>query len=373
MAYRPTSDRILFITATLLTVFGLVMVYSASSTIAASKYGASSHFFVRQLAFAVAGYVMMIALMRTDYRVWERRQKALWWLLAVCLGMLVLVFTQPTVNGAHRWFRYGPLSFQPSEIAKLAILIFLASYLKKHESEINELRTILLPCLALVGLFAGVIAIEPDLGQAVCVLAITVLLLFIAGLSWAYIAGAALLSIPAFYFGVVCVPYRWERVRVFLNPFHDPLGAGWNVSQSLTAVGNGGILGLGLGDSRQKMFFLPEAHSDFIFAVISEELGLLGAGFVLVLFLIFFYRGLKITFRAPDRFGFYLGMGITLLVVLQALVNISMALSLMPAKGIALPFVSQGGSSLLLNLMATGILLNIAQYGEEHSRKVQRA
>jgi cell division protein FtsW len=372
MAYRPASDRILFITTTLLTVFGLVMVYSASSTIASSKYGASYHFFVRQLAFAVVGYVMMIVLMRMDYRVWERK-KPLWWLLAGCFALLVLVFTQPTVNSAHRWFRYGPLSFQPSEIAKLGLLIFLASYLRNHESEINDLRTRLLPCLALVGLFAGVIAIEPDLGQALCVLAITVLLLFIAGLSWVYIAGAGLLSIPVLYFAVVRVPYRWERVRVFLNPFHDPLGAGWNVSQSLTAVGNGGILGLGLGDSRQKMFFLPEAHSDFIFAVISEELGLLGAGFVLLLFLIFFCRGLKITFRAPDRFGFYLGMGITLLVVLQALVNISMALSLMPAKGIALPFVSQGGSSLLLNLMATGILLNIAQYGEEHSRMVRRS
>ena len=372
MAYRPTSDRILFITATLLTVFGLVMVYSASSTVALSRYGASAHFFIRQLAFAVAGYVMMIALMRTDYRIWEK-EKPLWWLLAGCFVMLVLVFAQPTVNHAHRWFRYGPLSFQPSEIVKLVLLIFLASYLRKHESEINDLRTRLLPCLALVALFAGLIAIEPDLGQALCVLAITVLLLFIAGLSWVYIAGAGLLSIPVFYFGVVRVPYRWERVKVFLNPFHDPLGAGWNVSQSLTAVGNGGVLGLGLGDSRQKMFFLPEAHSDFIFAVISEELGLLGASFVLLMFLIFFYRGLKITFRAPDKFGFYLGMGITMLVVLQALVNISMALSLMPAKGIALPFVSQGGSSLLLNLMATGILLNIAQYGDDHSRKVQRA
>ncbi len=372
MAYRPTSDRILFITTTVLTVFGLVMVYSASSAVASSRYGASSYFFLRQLAFAAAGYVLMIALMKIDYRVWEK-EKALRYLLVGCAGLLILVFSQPTVNHAHRWFRYGPLSFQPSEIAKLVLLVFLASYLRKYDPEINDLRTRLLPCLALVGLYAGLIAVEPDLGQALCVIAIAVLLLFIAGLSWGYIAGAFLLSVPVFYFAIMRVPYRWERIRVFLNPFHDPLGAGWNVSQSLTAVGSGGILGLGLGDSRQKLFFLPEAHSDFIFAVISEELGLVGASFVLLLFLVFFYRGLKITFRAPDKFGFYLGMGITLLVVLQAFVNISMALSLMPAKGIALPFVSQGGSSLLLNLMATGILLNIAQYGEENSRKARRA
>ena len=191
MAYRPTSDRILFITTTLLTVFGLVMVYSASSAVASSKYGASSYFFIRQLAFAAAGYVLMIALMQIDYRIWEK-EKMLRYLLIGCAGMLVLVFSQPTVNHAHRWFRYGPLSFQPSEIAKLVLLIFLASYLRKYDPEINDLRTRLLPCLAVVGLYAGLIAIEPDLGQALCIIAITVLLLFLAGLSWVYITGAFL-------------------------------------------------------------------------------------------------------------------------------------------------------------------------------------
>jgi cell division protein FtsW len=218
--------------------------------------------------------------------------------------------------------------------------------------------------MGLIGLFVGLIVIEPDLGQAACITAIAALLLFVAGLSWWYVVGSALLAVPAFYFGVVCVPFRWERIRVFLNPFHDPLGSGWHVTQSLTAIGSGGITGLGLGASRQKLFFLPEAHSDFIFAVIAEELGLIGAGFVVLLFLIFFYRGLKITFRAPDAFGFYLGLGITLLVATQAFINISMVLALLPAKGMALPFVSQGGSSLMLNMMATGMLLNIAHYGE---------
>ena len=364
MAYKPTSDRVLFITTTLLTLFGLVMVYSASSMVSSSRYGTSSYFFLRQLAFAALGYALMIGLMNVDYHAWQKKA-VLKWMLAGCAILLILVLFQPAVNGAHRWLRFGALSFQPSEIAKLALLAFLAWFLNGHDSEVNHVGKRLLPCLAVVGLYAALIAVEPDLGQAVCIAAITALLLFIAGLSWIYVGGAVLLAIPAFYFGVVCVPFRWERIKVFLRPFHDPLGAGWHVSQSLTAIGSGGASGLGLGASKQKLFFLPEAHSDFIFAVIAEELGLIGAAAVLVLFVLFLYRGLKITLRAPDKFGFYLGFGITMLVAMQALVNISMVLALLPTKGIALPFISQGGSSLLLNLMATGILLNIAQYEEK--------
>ncbi len=364
MAYKPTSDRVLFTATTLLTILGLVMVHSASSMVASFKYGMSSYFFLKQLLFAALGYTLMIVLMNVDYHTWQRK-KPLGWMLAICAVLLVCVFFQPAVNGAHRWLRYGQLSLQPSEIAKLALLIFLARYLSRHDSEINMAGKRLLPCVGLVGLYVALIAFEEDLGQAACVAAITALLLFISGLSWIYVAGAAMLAVPAFYFGVVCVPFRWERIMVFLRPWHDPLGAGWHVSQSLTAVGSGGILGLGLGASRQKLFFLPTAHSDSIYAVISEELGLIGAGAVLLMFAVFFYRGLRITFRAPDRFGFYLGLGVTMLVVLQALVNISMVLALLPTKGIALPFISQGGSSLLLNLMAAGILLNISQYGEK--------
>ncbi|NWG13102.1 MAG: putative lipid II flippase FtsW [Acidobacteria bacterium] len=364
MAYKPTSDKILFIVTALLTIFGLVMVHSASSMVASFRYGMSSYYLLRQLAFAALGFTLMITLMNVDYHTWQRK-RPLKWILVVCAIMLVLVFLQPPINGSHRWIRYGPLSFQPSEFAKLALLMFLATYLNRHDSEINMLRMRLLPCMCLVGIYAALIAREEDLGQAACVIAITALMLFIAGLSWLYVAGTVALGAAAFYFFVVCVPWRWERILVFLRPFHDPLGAGWQVSQSLTAVGSGGILGLGLGASRQKLFFLPTAHSDSIYAVISEELGLVGAAAVLLLFAIFFHRGLKIASRAPDRFGFYLGLGITMLVVLQALVNISMVLALLPTKGIALPFISQGGSSLLLNLVATGILLNISQYGEK--------
>jgi len=191
---------------------------------------------------------------------------------------------------------------------------------------------------------------------------ITVVLLFVAGLAWQYMAGAALLAVPVFYFFVVRFPFHMARIKIFLNPFQDPLRTGWQISQSLTAVGSGGLSGLGLGASKQKLFFLPEASSDFIFAVIGEELGLLGTCLVAFAFLLFFYRGIRIALKSPDRFGFYLGLGITLMVTIQGFINISMVLAMMPTKGIALPFMSQGGSSLLLNLLATGVLLNLSHH-----------
>ena len=362
MAYKASNDRMLFITASLLTIFGLVMVYSASFVIAASKHGVSYYYFLRQLGFGAAGYLLMIALMNVDYHVWQK-EKILRLLLLLSAGSLVFVLLQPKVNGAHRWLSIGPFSFQPSEFAKLAVLLFVAAYLHKHGPEINVLRRLVVPLL-LVGLFAGLIGIEPDLGGAVCLAFISILLLFIGGLSWKYIGAVALASVPVLYLSIVRVPFRLDRVMSFLDPFHDPLGASWQISQSLTAVGSGGPWGLGLGASKQKLFFLPEAHSDFIFAVVGEELGLLGTCFICLAFLIILFRGVKIAFKAPDLFGYYLGLGITLMVVIQAFINISMVLALMPTKGIALPFISQGGSSLMLNLVSAGILLNISQYGE---------
>jgi cell division protein FtsW len=364
MAYKATSDRLLFIVTSLLTIFGLVMVYSASSVVASTKFGISYYYFLRQLAYATLGFLAMVFLLNLDYHFWQK-EKVVKLLFILSAASLVLVLAQPSVNGAHRWLRYGPLiSFQPSEIAKLVLIVFLAAYLHKREGEINQPWRGLLPCIAAIGVFAGLIGIEPDLGQAVCVIVIAALVLFLAGLNWKYIAVAVLLSIPVAYFAVVRVAFRWDRIKSFLNPFYDPLGAGWQISQSLTAVGSGGPWGLGLGASKQKLFFLPEAHSDFIFAVIGEELGLLGTCFLAVAFLVFFYRGMKIAFKAPDRFGFYLAVGITLMIVIQAFINISMVLAMMPTKGIALPFISQGGSSLMLNLLATGVLLNISHYGE---------
>ena len=360
MAYKPSSDKVLFITTGLLTIFGLVMVYSASSVLATSQHGMSYYYFLRQLVFAGIGFLLLMILMNVDYHVWQR-PNVIRIMLIICAIALVFVLAQPKVNGAHRWLRYGGyISFQPSEVAKLCVLMFIAAYLQKHESEINQPVRRLLPFGIVLGLFAGLIAIEPDLGQALCLCMIAGILLFIAGLSWRYIAGAALLAMPVIYFLVTLFPFRMERMQTFLDPFHDPLKSGWQIAQSLTAVGSGGFAGLGLGASKQKLFFLPEASSDFIFAVIGEELGLIGTCLVAIAFLVFFYRGMRIVLRAPDRFGLYLGLGITLMVVLQGFINISMVLAMMPTKGIALPFISQGGSSILLNLVATGVLLNLS-------------
>ena len=364
MAYKSGGDRILFITTGLLTIFGLVMVYSASSVVASSQHGMSSYFFLRQLMYAGIGFVLLMLLMNVDYHVWQK-PKVIRALLIISAIALAFVLTQPKVNGAHRWLRYGGfLSFQPSEIAKLVVLMYVASYLQKYECEINQPIRRLLPFGIVIGLFAALIAIEPDLGQALCICMIAGVLLYVAGLSWRYIAGAALLAVPVIYFFVIRVPFRLERIKSFLNPFHDPLGSGWQISQSLTAVGSGGFAGLGLGASKQKLFFLPEASSDFIFAVIGEELGLIGTSLVAIAFLVFFYRGIRIILRSQDRFGFYLGLGITLMVVLQGFINISMVLAMMPTKGIALPFISQGGSSILLNLLAAGVLLNLSHHNK---------
>jgi cell division protein FtsW len=360
MAYKPTSDKLLFFTAGFLTIFGLLMVFNASSIMAASQHGTSSYFFLRQLMHAGIGLIVLIVLMHIDYHVWQK-PKVLVWLLTLCIVALVLVFTQPPINGAHRWLRFGGfITFQPSEITKLILIMFVAWYLHRYETEINQPTRRLLPFLSVIGFFAALIAIEPDLGQALAIGLIASILIGVAGLSWLYIAGAFIMSIPAFYFLVMQVPYRWERISAFLDPFNDPLGSSWQITQSLIAVGSGGFSGLGLGAGKQKLYFLPEANSDFIFAVIGEEAGLIGTSLVVIAFLFYFFRGIRIALRTQDRFGYYLALGITLMVVLQGFINISMVLAIMPTKGIALPFISQGGSSLLLNLAATGILLNLS-------------
>jgi cell division protein FtsW len=314
---------------------------------------------VRQLAHAGLGFFLLVLLMNVDYQVWQR-PKVLKVLMGISALVLLFVLTQPKINGAHRWLHFGGLTtFQPSEIAKLIVLMFVARFLQKYESEINQPKR-LLYIGAVVGLFAGLIAKEPDLGQAITLCMIATIMLIIAGLAWRYIAVAVVLVMPALYFFIRLEPYRWRRIKAFIDPFQDSLDSGWQITQSLIAVGSGGVSGVGLGASKQKLFFLPEASSDFIFAVIGEELGLIGTSLVVCAFLVYFFRGIRIVLRSQDPFGFYLSLGITLMVAMQGFTNISMVLAMMPTKGIALPFMSQGGSSLLLNLAATGILLNVS-------------
>jgi cell division protein FtsW len=359
MSYKPSSDKTLFFTAGLLTIFGLVMVYSASSVIASSEHGTSSYFFLRQLAHACLGLILLLALVNIKYQFWQK-SNILIGLIFVSVAMLVYVFTQPKINGAHRWVQFlGITTFQPSEIVKLIAIMFTAWFLQKYEHEINHPKR-LLGIGAVIGLLAWLIYKEPDLGQALTLCMIIAVMLIVAGLQWRYIAGAGIAAIPVLIYLIQHDAYRMGKIKAFLNPFADPLSTGWQITQSLIAVGSGGLYGLGPGASKQKLFFLPEASSDFIFAIIGEELGLIGTSLIVFAFLVYFFRGMRVVLRSQDRFGFYLSLGITIMVALQGFINISMVLAMMPTKGIALPFMSQGGSSLLLNLAATGILLNVS-------------
>lgn len=344
-----------------LTLCGLLMVYSASM-VATAQDGNPSHYFLRQAAYAGIGYLLMILLMFVDYRRWLKKRTIIL-LIVLSATCLIIVYAQSSVKGARRAIHLGQLlSFQPSEIAKLVLFFYLASFLETKRSMINQSISRLLPCIAVLGLFAVLIGFEPDLGQVICILLIAIALFFIAGLNWKYIWSAAVLSVPAFYFFIWQVSFRRKRVLDWLIALRDPLRADYQIRQAIIGIGHGGLLGLGFGEGQQKLSFVPEAPTDFIYSVIGEEFGLAGSLLIAAVFLSYLYLGVKISLKAPDAGGFYLGLSITLMVVLPAFINMSTALALMPTKGLTLPFISRGGSSLLVSLMATGILLNIASH-----------
>ncbi|MBI4455619.1 MAG: putative lipid II flippase FtsW [Acidobacteria bacterium] len=342
-----------------LSFFGLAMVYSASMVMARQEHGSSFYYFFRQAMFAAGGIVLMLCGMKIDYRKLAS-SRFLFLALSLSLIALLAVFFFPAVNGARRWIRFAGITLQPSEFVKVLLVIFVSSHLSRRQEMIKYWRKGLAPCLLVVGLFALLILKEPDLGTSSYVLLATAILLFAAGLQLRYLLGALLVAAPALYMLVFHVSYRRNRMLVFLNPFQDPLGIGYQIRQSLIAVGSGGLWGTGLAAGKQKLFFLPMPHTDFIYAVIGEELGLWGCSLVLLLFALFFWRGLRIAARAKDCFGGFLALGLTVLVVAQALINISVVLSLVPSKGLPLPFISMGGSSLMASFLSVGLLLNIS-------------
>jgi len=361
------ADRWLYLSTLGLSVMGAVMVFSASAVTAMSQTGSAYGFFLRQMAALVIGVGGMVALSRMDYRV-LRRPPVVFTALGVVLMLLLAVLLLDRAHATHRWVRLGPASLQPSEFAKLAVVIFLAWFLeprvKPGGDGVNQVWETLVPALGPVVVLAGLVVIEPDLGTSLMILLVAGAMLVEAGLSLRYLGVAIAAALPVVYLLIVRVPYRYNRLIAFLHPEQDPQGAGFQLMQSLIAVGSGGLFGVGLMASRQKLFYLPEAHTDFIFAVLAEELGFIGAAAVVVLFGIYGWRGLRAALAAPDDFGRMLAMGITFLVVGQALVNLSVVVGLLPTKGIPLPFISYGGSSLVVMLLATGILLNISQYAD---------
>jgi len=361
-------DRKLFIVTLALCLIGVVMVFSASAITASEQFGAGYIFLLRQLIYVVLGIAGMFWLMNMDYRR-LRQPRVVFTGLALSFVLLVGVFFLDRSHQTHRWFRMGPFSFQPSEMAKLALIIFLAWFLELRRLPrnfgVNNWLHTLAPALGTTVVMAALVVKEPDMGTAFMIVLISMVMLFVAGLSFRYIAGTVLAAIPTIYLLIVRVPYRLQRFEAFLHPELDPKGAGFQLLQSLISVGSGGMTGVGLMESRQKLFFLPEAHTDFIYAIIGEELGFIGAVVVLTLFAVYGWRGFVAAMKAGDDFGKFLGLGITTMVVGQALINLSVVLGMMPTKGIPLPFISYGGSSLFAMLLATGVLLNISQQADE--------
>jgi cell division protein FtsW len=361
MARKLQSDKWLFLATLALICASVVMVYSASALVALERFQQPYLFVTRQMMWAAIGVAVLSIVMRIDYRVY-RNDKLIWAGLAVVGLMLIAVLFSRPINGTRRWFGVGGFGIQPSELAKLAAIFFTALMLERRRARINELQYSLLPIALIVGGIVTLILMEPDFGTAVSLIAVVGVMVFAAGISYRYMFGAALLALPALYVILMQADYRRRRLLTFMDPWADPLGDGFQIIQSLIAVGTGGVFGKGLMQGVQKLFYLPEPFTDFIYAVISEETGLIGASLVLLCFSVIAWRGLRTAMRAPDAFGAFLALGITMMLVLQAFVNISVVLGLMPTKGIPLPLVSNGGSSMLINLLGVGVLLNISQH-----------
>ena len=363
MAKRVSVDRWLFVVTLVLVFVGLVMVFSASAVMAKERYGSGYTFLLRQLAWAVAGIGAMLVGMKLDYRRYKH-PAVVFSLLGITSLMLISVFFLDRAHNTHRWIHWGGFSFQPSEMAKPALILFLAFFLESRTKSMDDWRNTLLPAVLPTLVFIGLIVFQPDLGTAIACAAITGCILFVAGLDMRYLAYAFAASLLPLYFLIFHVAYRRDRILAFLNPYSDPQGRGFHIIQSLIAVSTGGITGVGLMEGKQKLFYLPEPHTDFIFAVTAEELGLLGSLIVVALFAIFLWRGIRTAIHVDDMFGRFLAVGITSMVVVQAFINISVVLGLMPTKGIPLPFVSYGGSSLFITLACVGVLLNVSRQAD---------
>ncbi|HEY1463771.1 MAG TPA: putative lipid II flippase FtsW [Terriglobales bacterium] len=363
MAKRVSVDTWLFTVTLFLVFIGLIMVFSASAVIAKERYGSGYFFLLRQMVWAIAGIGTMFIAMRVDYRKYKH-PGFVFSMVGLTTLLLISVFFLDRSHHTHRWIHWGSFSFQPSELAKPVLILFLAFFLESRCKSMNDWRNTVLPAIIPTCMFLGLIVFQPDLGTAIACAAITVCILYVAGLEMKYLGYGLLASILPLYFLIFHVAYRRARILAFLDPYSDPQGKGFHIIQSLIAVSTGGITGTGLMEGKEKLFYLPEPHTDFIFSVISEELGLVGAVIIIALFAIFLWRGVRTALRTQDMFGRFLVVGITSMVVVQAFINISVVLGLMPTKGIPLPFISYGGSSLFLTLASVGVLLNISKQAE---------
>ena len=371
-APKPVGmDHILLCVTITLALVGLVMVFSASAVVAGNRFHDSWYYLKRQLVWLAFGLVLLHVASRVDYIWWKRLALPLLGLIIVLLLVVLIPSIGVAGHGARRWIPLGPISIQPAEMAKLVGVIYLAAYLAKKEDRLQHFSTGLLPALLVIGVLSGLILLEPDLGTVVVLGLVTGGLLFVGGACLSHLSTLALSAVPIGLVLVLTSGYRRQRLMAFLEPWRDASDTGFQITQSFLAFGSGGLFGVGLGEGKQKLFFLPEAHTDFVLALVGEELGFVGTVIIVLFFALFVLRGFQISTRARIPFGRYLGIGITTLIGIQALINACVVTGLLPTKGLTLPFVSYGGSSLVICLTGVGILLNISrdrQAGREETR-----
>jgi cell division protein FtsW len=351
-------DFVLFATIMLLVSIGVVMVYSASSYYSGFKYDDPEFFLKKQLLWACIGFVFMITAINIDYHVIK---KYTGFIMIVTIVLLIVVLAFPPINGAKRWIQLGPASFQPSEIAKYTVVIYMAKSLDRKGEKVKEFFNGVFPYLLISGFYAGLILLEKNLSIASVIMIVTMIILFAVGARFLHLFAIGSSLVAAVGALTILEPYRMARLMNFTNPFADSQGDGYQLVQSLLALGSGGVTGSGIGQSRQKCLYIPEPHTDFIFSIIGEELGLIGGVFIILLFIIFIWRGIKTAVTAKDIYGTILGVGITSIIAIQAVINMAVVTGSMPVTGVPLPFISYGGSALVFNMVAMGILLNVSR------------
>lgn len=362
---------LLFGSTVVLAAIGVVMIYSASAIYAYERMGDSAYFLKRHLVYLGLGGILAVLAARVHYRNLRKYAKPF---LAAALVLLVLVlvpFIGHSTGGARRWFKFFGLGFQPSELLKIALIFYMADFLDRRREAVGDLKRTVLPAFLAVGLCAGLVFLQPDLGTAITVVVVIFILFFTAGFRLRHLAAAILLALPGLLYALLSKPYRRKRLLAFFEPWEDPRGVGFQIIQSFLALGSGGLFGVGLGRSQQKLFYLPESHTDFIFSIIGEELGFVGTASIVVLFLVFIFAGMVIVFRCKDFFSQLLAMGLVSLIALQAVINIGVSTGALPTKGLSLPFISYGGSALWANLAAVGLLINISKGQGEENLTVQ--
>lgn len=350
---------LLLIIVTIMALYGIIMIYSASSVWAQYKFNDAFHFAKYQFIFFIISFLCMLIVKKIDYNLYKKHSNKIL-LLSLILLILVLIPGIGTLrNGSRSWFKIGPFGLQPSEIAKVSLIIFLSKYLEKNQNNLSNIKKSILPVLGIIFLFFGLIMLEPDFGTGMVIVLSLMLILFISGVKLKFFASLGILGILGIAGLIIIAPYRLKRIISFLNPWSDPLGSGYQIIQSLYAIGPASLLGLGFGKSIQKQFYLPEPQTDFIFAIICEEFGIVGAISVIALFISLFYIILKISLKQNNLFAKYLSFGLGMQIILQGALNLCVVTSLIPVTGVTLPFFSYGGSSLLVSMISIGIILNI--------------